>query len=90
MEGEAATALLVAQLVAHLADLRLKGAVIDLLTEIALVLVLVLPRDRLQPADLVDVLHAPGHLGVGQRALTTTRATGGSGGTLSTLVRGGQ
>ena len=71
LEREAATALLVAKLVAQLANLRLEGAILSLLAEITLICILILPRYRLQSANLVDVLHATAHLGIGQRALTT-------------------
>ena len=74
LEREAATALLVAQLLTDLADLWLEGAIFGLCTVIPLIHILILPCNRLETADLINVLHAPTHNRICQRALTPTSA----------------
>ena len=74
LKREAATALLLAQFLTCLADRRLESAVFSLRTEISLVHILVLPCDRLKTANLIDVLHAPTHDRICERALATVAA----------------
>ena len=54
---------------ARLADIRLEGAILSLFLELTLTNILILPRDRLKPTDLVDMFHALGHARIGERSL---------------------
>ena len=75
LKRQTTTALLVAELVAYLANFRLEGTVFYLFTEIPLICVLILSGYGFQSADLVNMLHAFTHLRICQRTLATSTAS---------------